>query len=95
MKTTVEKLSTSPRLPTPKKDCMPDPFGTDDPALTSAQRKLLGEIEGEFDGRGRFAVTSWPKPRSSNPNFLSDELANWRAQSPDPASRDADDPGPE
>ena len=38
----------------------------------------LEEIEGERNPEtGRFEVSNWPKPRVSNPNFLSEELASF------------------
>ena len=37
-------------------------------------------IEGERNPEtGQFEVTKWPKPRVSNPNFLSEELASFEA----------------
>lgn len=35
---------------------------------------------GQRNERGHLIVQSWPKPRVSNPNFLSEELASFEAQ---------------
>jgi hypothetical protein len=40
--------------------------------------ELDSEIEGEAIGR-KFAVSSWPKPRFSNPHFLTDLLADMES----------------
>ncbi|TIM14495.1 MAG: hypothetical protein E5Y67_12515 [Mesorhizobium sp.] len=48
----------------------------------NANRKdgsLLDEIEGARKD-GQFAVTHWPKPRVSNPTFLSDLVAEMAAE---------------
>lgn len=37
------------------------------------------KIEGERNESGQFEVAHWPKPRASNPNFLSELLADWQA----------------
>jgi hypothetical protein len=43
-------------------------------------RCLMHQIETDGrDEQGRVLVTNWPKPRVSNPNFLSELFADWQA----------------
>jgi hypothetical protein len=48
-----------------------------EPNTSLEQRIAEAGTTFELQADGRVAITNWPKPRTSNPNFLSEEMASY------------------